>query len=204
MNYVEIILSEKLKDADPALDILGSDRKVLYIACQDFANYLKLQWKLVGKEASNFELAERIERLFKREPEEIEAFLAVWTGMWLKKWKQRVKLLIGDQNAKSWNKVSKNIADAEPLWREIENKHEIMEAVVATLEKNGEICGTEILAENLIKLELGDKNNHSLNEKEQICNVLNKSLRKAREMAQSRGPLIFVKVDKGYYDTLDE
>lgn len=204
MNYVEIMLSEKLKDADPALDILGSDRKVLHIACQDFANYLKFQWKLVGKEANNFELAEGIERLFKRGPEELEAFLTIWTGIWLKKWKQRVKLLIGDQNTKSWNKVSKTIADAEPLWRKLDNKQEVMEVVVATLEKNGEICGTEILAENLLKLELGDKNNHSLDEKEQICTVLNRSLRKAREMAQSRGPLIFVKIDKGYYNTVDE
>jgi hypothetical protein len=28
MNFVEIMLGEKLKDADPALDIMGSDRKV--------------------------------------------------------------------------------------------------------------------------------------------------------------------------------
>jgi len=26
-------------------------------------------------------------------------------------------------------------------------------------------------------------------------------LRKARDMAQSKGPLIFVKIDKGYYGT---
>jgi len=29
MNFVEIILTEKLKDAAPALDIMGPDRKVL-------------------------------------------------------------------------------------------------------------------------------------------------------------------------------
>ena len=29
MNFVEIMIGEKLKEADPALDIMGSDRKVL-------------------------------------------------------------------------------------------------------------------------------------------------------------------------------
>ena len=201
MNFVEIILTEKLKEADPALDILGSDRKVLQVACQDFTNYLKFQWNLIGKEASNCELVEKIEQLFKEDPAELEAFLTVWTGIWLKKWKERVKLLIGNQGANKWNKVTKTLNNAEPLWRKLERKQDVMEVVVATLVKNGEICGTEILSENLLKMELGEKNNHRLDEKEQVLTVLNNSLRKAREMAQSKGPLIFVKIDKGYYNS---
>ena len=204
MNFVEIVLTEKLKDADPALDILGSDRKVLQVACQDFTNYLKFQWELIGKEANNFELVEKMEQFFKENPQELEAFLTVWVGIWLKKWKERVKLLIGDQNQNKWNKVAKSLATAEPLWRNLQHKQEIMEIVVATLIKNGEICGTEILSENLLKLELGEKANQTPNEKEVVLTVLNNALRKAREMAQSRGPLIFVKIDKGYYSGSNE
>ncbi|XES77941.1 MAG: hypothetical protein ACBZ72_03465 [Candidatus Bathyarchaeia archaeon] len=204
MNFVEIVLTEKLKDADPALDILGSDRKVLQVACQDFTNYLKFQWGLIGKEANNFELVERMERLFKDNPPELEEFLTVWVGIWLKKWKERVKLLIGNQNQNKWDKVTKTLSVAEPLWRKMMHKQEITEIVVGTLIKNGEICGTEILAENLLKMELGEKANHSLNEKEQTFTVLNSSLRKAREMSQSRGPLIFVKIDKGYFNADNE
>jgi hypothetical protein len=71
--------------------------------------------------------------------------------------------------------------------------------------KNGEICGTEILAENLLKMELSEKSVQKIaDEKERVFAVLNNTLRKAREMAQSRGPLIFVKVDKGYYNTAAE
>jgi hypothetical protein len=204
MNFVEIVLTEKLKDADPALDILGSDRKVLQVACQDFTNYLKFQWGLIGKEANNFELVERMERLFKENPPELEEFLTVWVGIWLKKWKERVKLLIGNQNQNKWDKVAKTLTVAEPLWKNLQHKQEVMEIVVGTLIKNGEICGTEILSENLLKMELGEKANHSLNEKEQTLTVLNSSLRKAREMAQSRGPLIFVKIDKGYFNAGNE
>ena len=201
MNFVEIMLGEKLKDADPALEVMGSDRKVLQVACQDFTNFLKFHWNLIGKEASQCELVEKLEKLFKEEPAELEEFLTVWTGIWLKKWKQRVKLLIGQQNADKWRKASKNLRNAEPLWNKIERKQEIQEIVISSLIKNGEICGTEILAENLLKMELGEKRVKHLKDKERVFTVVNNALRKARGMAQSQGPLIFVKIDKGYYGT---
>jgi len=138
MNFLEIMLGEKLKDADSALDVTGSDRKVLQVACQDFTNFLKFHWELIGKEASQCELVEKLEKLFKENPAELEEFLGVWTGIWLKKWKQRVKLLIGQQNASKWQKASKNIRNAEPLWKKVERKQEIQEVVVATLIKNGD------------------------------------------------------------------
>jgi hypothetical protein len=201
MNFVEIMIGEKLKEADPALDIMGSDRKVLQVACQDFTNYLKFHWNLIGKEASQCELVERLENLFREDPSELDGFLTVWIGIWFKKWKERVKLLIGDQNASRWSKISKNISNAEPVWKRIENKQELLEIVVATLVKNGEICGTEILSENLLKMELGEKRVQDPSDKERVFTAVNDALRKAREMAQSKGPLIFVKIDKGYYNT---
>jgi hypothetical protein len=203
MNFLEIMLGEKLKEIDAALDIVGSDRKVLQVACQDFTNFLKFHWNLIGKEASQCELVEKLEKLFKEDPMELEEFLTVWVGIWFKKWKERVKLLIGKQNMNKWSKVSKSLSQAEPLWKRVERKQEVQEVVVATLIRNGEICGTEILSENLLKMELGEKKMRSLKDQERLFNALNSSLRKAREMAQSRGPLIFVKIDKGYYGALN-
>ena len=205
MNFVEIMIGEKLKDVDPALDVMGSDRKVLQVACQDFTNYLKFHWNLIGKEANQYEVVDKLELFFREDADELDAFLTVWCNIWFKKWKQRVKLLIGNQSANQWNKMTKSVADAEPLWRKLDHKLELQEIVISTLIKNGEVCGTEILAENLIKMELGEKSIQGLaDEKEKVFTTLNNTLRKAREMAQSRGPLIFVKVDKGYYDTAAE
>ena len=201
MNFVELMIGEKLKEADPALDIMGSDRKVLQVACQDFTNYLKFHWNLMGKEANQCELVEKLENLFKEDSLELEAFLTIWIGTWFKKWKERVKLLIGDQNANRWNKISKTISNAEPIWKRLEHKQELQEIVITTLVKNGEICGTEILSENLLKMELGEKQVQDVSDKERVFIVLNEALRKAREMSQSKGPLIFVKIDKGYYNT---
>jgi hypothetical protein len=201
MNFLELLLYEALKNRNPMLDLYGSDRRVLQIACQDLMNFLKFHWKLVGKEASECELAERIQKFFNENSKELEEFLEMWTGVWFKKWKERVKLLIGKQSFERWNKTTKLLSDAEPKWRRIRNKQELQEVVVATLIKNGEICGTSIIAENVLKLELGAKNKKpSVNQNEFLLNTLNKALKKARELARTRGPLIFVKVDKTYFN----
>ena len=201
MNFVEIMIGEKLKEVDSALDILGSDRKVLQVACEDFTNYAKFHWELMGKETCQLELADKLEQIFKEDHVEFEEFVNVWIGVWFKKWKERVKLLIGEGNASKWSKVTKTINNAEPLWRTLEGKQEIRELIVTTLIKNGEICGTEILSENLLKMELGEKCVQYLSDKERVLIAINNALRKGRGMAQSKGPLIFVKIDKGYYGT---
>jgi hypothetical protein len=154
----------------------------------------------VGKETSEFELADRIEEYYDKEPKELEEFIDLWTGMWLKKWNERVKLLIGNEESGRWNKVTKALNNAEPLWRNLVNRSEVQEIVVTTLIRNGEICGTSILAENLLKMELGENKKECTDEKEHVISVINDTLRKARELTRSKGPLIFVKIDKGYYE----
>lgn len=200
MNFIEMLLSEKLKEKNPLLDVFGSDRKVLQIACEDLTNYLKVHWKLIGRDENEYELADRIEEFYKEDPKEMEEFLDVWTGMWLGKWSERVKLLIGKQGSRRWNKVAKILVKAEPLWRRLRNRLKMQEIIASTLIKNGEICGTSILAENLLKMELGGSKKKYFSDEELVLNVVNNTLRKARELSQSRGPLIFVKIDKGYYE----
>ncbi len=200
MNFVEVLLSEKLKNKNPMLDIFGADRKVLQIACQDFTNYLKVYWNLTGREANECELADRLEEFYQREPKELEEFIDLWTSIWLKKWGERVKLLIGNEEAQRWNKVTKILNNAEPVWRRLTNRREMQEVVISTLIKNGEICGTSILAENLLKMELGENKKKYASDQEQVINTVNNTLRKARELTRSKGPLIFVRIDKGYYN----
>jgi hypothetical protein len=199
MNFIEILLSEKLKSKNPMLDIFGSDRKVLQIACQDLTNYLKVHWNLVGKEANECELVDKLEQYYNENPDELQDFVNLWTGMWLKKWKERVKLLIGKDKSRRWSKVTRILNKAEPIWRKLPNRTEMQEIVTSKLIRNGEICGTSILAENLLKMELGRDKRKYFKEEERTLNVVNNALGRARELSRSRGPLIFVKVDKGYY-----
>ena len=199
MNFIETLMSEKLMEKNPLIDVLGADRKVLQIACQDLTNYLRVHWNLIGKDADQCEVVARLEKFFEENPEELQEFITMWSGMWLRKWGERVKLLIGNENSKKWNNVTKILNNADPLWARLSNRYQMVDIVISTLIRNGEICGTSILAENLLKMELGDEKRNYTNEKEQTLNVVNNALKKARDLTQSKGPLIFVKVDKGYY-----
>jgi len=199
MNFADKIISKKLKEADPTLDIFGSDRRMLQVAYQDFSNYLKFNSNFAEGKTNNFDLAQKMEQFYREDPVELESFLTVWTGIWLKKWKKRVKLLLGKQNQGKLNKVSKTLANAEFHWRKLYCKEEIVGIVISTLIKNAEICGTEILAESLVKMELGKKLDLDVNSKEQVLAVLNNALHKARQMAQIVGPLIIMKIGKNYF-----
>jgi len=193
-----MILAEKLEYIDPTLDVMGADYRVLQVAHQDFINYLKFHWNLIGKKASAWELSEKLERQYQKEKTDSDKYLTIWVSWWFKKWKERVKLLIGnqEQNKEGFNQQK----NAEEKWRKIEHKQKLVEIVANTLIKNGEICGTRIIAEALLKCELKRKRARTLNDQKNVLKIVNNALRKARELSQSKGPLLFVKIDKEYYN----
>jgi hypothetical protein len=197
MNTLETLISKKMKKAEPTLDILGADLKILQVACQDFTDYFKFTFKSTEQCSDNLTV-DKIENIMKKDPSELDSFLTIWTAMWIKKWKQRVKLLFASKNQEDFGKSS-TTPNGLPTWATLSCKHEMIDIMVSALLGNAEICGTRILAENILKMEVDKRTNLDLNSKEQLLSVLNNSLRKAREMAQGIGPLIYVRVDKNYY-----
>lgn len=202
MSFIELLLLESLKRKNPLLDLEGTDRKVLQIAYEDFLNYLKTVWNISGsKHEVEYKIAEKIRKFYTENPEELLEFLDIWSGLWLKKWNERVKLLIGKDDRK-WHKINKNLTAGEPLWFQLRRREEFKDYVVRSLIRNAEICGTSILAENLIKMELGasfERSKSKLNDKEYLLNLLNNTLRRTRELSRSKGPLIFMRIDKRFF-----
>jgi len=199
MNFIETTLSKKIKEAEPTLDILGADRKVLQVAVQDFMNYLYFYRTLENKETNMTYQVKLMEQLQKEEPAEFDSSLNVWSSIWIRKWKERVNLSIGKQNPKASIKAPENDCKAESLWTKLECKEEITRIVVSALIKNAEICGTQIIAENIVKTETCKCTSQDINSKEQVLKILNNSLVRARETTQRLGPLIAIQVDKRYY-----
>ena len=56
MNFLKVMLVEKLGAADSNLDVTGSDRKVLQVASEDITNFLKFHWNLIGNTANQCEI----------------------------------------------------------------------------------------------------------------------------------------------------
>jgi hypothetical protein len=199
MNFIETMLSKKIQEAEPTLDLQGADRKVLQVAIQDFTNYLNFKSNFENKGTNIIDQVRQMEQLQKEEPAEFDSFLAVWSSIWLRKWKERVNLNIGKQNAKETSRAPENDSKDESLWTKLECKEEIIGIVVSALIKNAEICGTRVIAENIVKTETCKSSSQDINSKEQVLKILNNVLRRARETAQRTGPLIAITVNKRYY-----
>lgn len=201
MNFLELLLSQCLKERNPLLDLQGSDRRVLQIACEDLVNFLKFHWQLMDREYGDYDLIDKIQRYYENNSEEFSQFVSIWAGLWIKKWNERVKLLIGNNGYSQWSRVNKKLRNAETSWRKMKRRDELKNIIVQSLIRNGEICGTSIMSENLLKLELEPqkKKSSKTNEAEKLLNLVNTTLRKARQLSYSRGPLIFVKIDRKYF-----
>jgi len=203
LNFAESLLARKMLEAEPLLDLYGSDSKLFQVAFQDFTNYLKFKLTPNGISTGKFDVAQKVEQYLSVDAVEFEAFMQVWVGMWLKKWKSRVKLLLRNDSKCGSEHVAKALADGAPLLEKLECKQEMMEMVVSTLIKYGEVCGTELFAQHLLKLELGKKAGIDMGDAEQLLSILNSALQKAHETALITGPLMFVKVGKAYFNTVN-
>ncbi len=197
MSFIEQLITEKIKKISPNLDAQGSDRKMIQLAHKDFGNYMKLSGKSIY--ASNFE--EKIESLSKDDQPELDAFLTIWTGMWMLKWQQRVKLFIGNNAKKELTDLQQTYSKAEPSWKNLECKQELIDMVKSMLIDNGEICGSEMLAEYAVKMEL-TKNNLDLKVRDQAITFVNNVTHRVHAIAKSTGPLMFVEINKSYYSSL--
>jgi hypothetical protein len=195
LNRIEVLIADKIKKIDSTLDLQGADRKMLQLACKDFANYMKFSCR----SAYNLRFEEKLERFSDKEHSELDAFLTVWTGMWVKKWQERVKLFMGERSKDEHN-LQTVLAAARSQWQTLDCKEELIDSIESTLINNGEICGTQNLAEYTIKTELAKKGNLDISDKTQAITFLNNVLRRAHEIAKTSGPLMFVEVNKTYYN----
>lgn len=196
MDCIETLIEEKIKKIDSTADLRGADRKMLQLACQDFTNYIRF----TSKSAFNLCSEEKLLEFSKNKPFELEMFLAVWTSMWVRKWQQRVKLFFGERTKNEQNKNFSNIAKTESNWQTLECKQELVDIAKFTLINNGEICGTQNLAENAIKTELSKSENLKILDKAQALTFMKNVMRRAHEIAKTTGPLMFVEVSKAYYN----
>ena len=198
-------LASSLLKKNPVLDLWGFDRKVLHIAFQDLQNYLKFHWNIIDSEDSEINLQRRL-LSYSQDSTELNEFIQVWSGLWLKKWNERVRLVLAGGDLKRWRRTDHLMKKAIPIWRRLKNRNEIKNIIVESLIRNGEICGTSILAESMLKIEIGMGAEKSIGMEgyERILGVTNKVLRKARESARGKGPLLYIRIGKRFFQLIKQ
>ena len=187
-------IAEGVRDA-----VAPPERRVAQqLATADFLNYLKKFWGLLGLPDGEERLHAELARCYRHQPEELRQFLRLWLGQWRDKWRARVKVLAGDE--KPPVEAAGHLASRSPV--DVPNEDEMIDLVVEVLINHGEVCGTVIVAQELIANEL--RSFLRLYEEEanlgdavetHILGIFNRVLRRARKLAREDGPLIFLKLE---------
>lgn len=199
MNPIQEVIGKNLKEREPALNLQEADRNMLQLAYQDFFNYAKFTLNNGSQEVCDYQVSSSVEQYYKENRAESEEFFSFWVGLWLKKWKARVKLILSESVSNKTLKDGGAVGGNVVQLNEVACRKDLVDLVTSVLVRCGEICGAEVLAHELLRRELSSKPDFDLANGEQLFAVLNGAMRRARDMASTVGPFIFVKVDREYF-----
>jgi len=186
MIWARKIIREKLKEIEPSLRLDSSDMRILQVCSNDLYNYIK--WLETKAEAHYLYTGNN-------EDEQTIKFIRMWVKKWWKKYKQRVKIVLGKVPRNPVIAV-KSKQNADKL--SVRERQDLEKMAINTLIANGEICFSALLATSAINICLGktEIKNWSMEAK---LNFTSNVLRYCKHLSHVHGPLVFIKPDKKYY-----
>lgn len=204
MDYTDlrVMLLNHLKDQAPTLDLHNSpqDKRVYHIADQDLRNYVVWLHRIqTGEDSNEYDIIAGSDL----DPQETDDFVKMWTIKWLKKWRERTKLVLTPDDQMRYktymkeHRASRGHRLPEVLPPSILN--EMSQSVSRTLIKLGEVCGTKILGQQLLDMEFRSKEwekqriSGKMNTQD-IINLTTAAKKRAKQMAYTHGPLIFIRI----------
>ena len=186
------LLAVEIKAYLPQFEPQTTDYQMVVYACRDLEAWMRCEWSLSSQRA----IYERIEEAMEYEAQDFRVFLNFWAGRWIEKWRERVKVL--STRPKLPPTAQSRIEKAKELYRGIGHRKELKTMVTQKLIHQGEICMTEVIAENLIVEEIA-KRSRSLSEdlKHVMMNpldIFNSLSGRISRLPEEKRPLIYLNV----------
>lgn len=156
-------------------------RTLAKVAVDDLGNYLKLR-----PPPSHVSL---------------DDYIDLWAERWLDKWRERVKLVLRQQDAYVFARHERLLRETAPLWQSFPHLSEALELVMDALIDVGELCFTNLLAESTLRAELMEvrRPSRSLDEAlrrvhEGALALAKSAMLRARSYRHFKGYLVWLKV----------
>jgi hypothetical protein len=210
------MIRHRLGELLPNFEPTHLEHKLFHVAIDDFLNYLRYIWSVQLQEwlpldaghivvhdqeipkydepNPNMKLRTLIFEWLEDDPKVAKEDLDIWLNLWLVKWRERVKILFGPEE-----NINRNISQVETLIRKgssvlgLQELKQFREPVLFTFLNLGEIAGTEILADSIIRKEAGRLRCSPKGVEEKV-KFLNTCIREARNLSQVAGKFIFISV----------
>jgi len=156
---------------------------------RDWETYVKYVYNLQNTE----QYLEKLEEIFNNyTEEEILEYLSVWTSMWIKHYRERVKIIWNEELFDRQHKQVTELLTRGAQKLSIQQIIDLMEPVQLALIKYGEIVCTYLLAKQVLLQELG-KEEKDVTTLQDVLNVLNRVLYRVQLISYTNGPLLFIK-----------
>ena len=174
------------------------------IAFQDFKNYLRSKLNISRYEIAEHSVVMEMENML-MDSKRYNRELKEWTELWLQKWKERVKVVLSEEDVKKQklvldeeiNSIVRNLG----FWRELKD------FVMGALIEKGEICFTDIISENILRIEvnnifkkLGNVDSTIKYLQENPIHLLNRALDRVKMISSKRAPLVLVRINTKMID----
>ncbi len=191
-NTLFSLLAEELGTYIPQFKPYTLDYQMVIYASKDLEVWLKVKMNT----DDNRVIYERLEENFRNKPRDLRISINFWAGMWLKKWRERVRIL--STRLKMPPDYVEKIRRARKLYQDIDYKSELKSMAVKKLVDYGEICMIEPIAENLIIEEIARrirKDNKSLMPVAlDSFSIYNAVGGRIALLPKERGPLIYLNI----------
>ncbi len=188
--FLEELIKKRLEELHPNFDAVHIERR-MYEACkEDIVNYFKVKKRITEEEFEDYFF-----NYFAEEAKVCKEEVDAWISLWYTTYKKRVKLMLGDEHL-----YNKGFAQLQKLERRGNKKvsHQLIKEmkvpIIETLINHGEICFTEVIAEQYIKYCAANEKHLSLTTQEEQLNFLSKVMKYAAIRSKLSGYLVYLKL----------
>ena len=193
-------LAQELEKQIPDFDHHGQDRWLLAFAYRDLEKCLGVRWKT----ANRYELRMMVMKAAEDTPVEVKAFLKMWTGQWLGKWRERVRLF--HKTPRFSKRHLGSMRRARRIYKGMKKRQELKRLIVQKLVNQGEVCMAGLIAENLIIEEIAHQLNRNSGKTSikiglNPVEILQGLLSKVKTLPDRKIPLIYLKIMLSNWDT---
>jgi hypothetical protein len=183
------LLAKEIDTYIPNFEPYSSDYEMITYAYSDLEECLMYLWSIYDKEYLNL----RIQETLKHESDDFKIFINIWTSRWVKKWKERVKILLS--KPKIPPQIVKRYESANNIYQGLEDRNELKKMVTRRLISKNEICMVRTIADNLIIEELVRRYPvFNKNTKIFSLGLFNSISFKISKLSEKKGPLIYLSI----------
>ncbi|MEM1514491.1 MAG: hypothetical protein QXH24_00315 [Candidatus Bathyarchaeia archaeon] len=190
------LLAKEFESFIPQFKPYTTDYQMVAYSSKDLETWLRVK---MGIDDSR-EIYRKVEDILRENPNNFKTSLSFWASMWLRKWKERVRILL--TKFEEPRDHVERVKRARRILQEMEWRDELRSMVIKKLVEHVEICMTEFIADNLVieeiarRLQRTDKDSVVALDPLSIYNaVSSRIIRLSRE----RGPLVYLNIKPGLF-----